>query len=460
MKKMLCSAAIAALCIVGTTTSAAGQSEPVSEPVSESVSEPMIGPPVPEELLRADAALAAADAPEAVPDPLAQAVAIATGSHPVVRRAVADEQVSESELRGAKWQRFPSFSVDALAVTRGNENSSQNGIAANLVLEQPLWTFGQIRNNIQRARSSLEASGHNIDDVQQQIALRTIGAYYNLALATKRAEILKDSLRQHERLLETISRRVEQEVSPRADLELAGSRAAQIEQDLAAVAGLRATAYSQLMELVGYADLDLGSVPAFDPDMTIPSQTELVGEAIACSPLLAGLRSQLDAVEAQRKVARSRLFPQLLGQATHNEITGTRVGVTVRLQTGNGLSRFSDIDAAAAQVVSAEYDISSAERDIREQVRSDYLTYEAGRNRSFASERATRSSDLVTASYQRQFITGRRTWLDVMNAVRESMTAKLTEADAQLAAMSAYSRLMIQSCRWQPAPIRQEEEYQ
>jgi adhesin transport system outer membrane protein len=146
-----------------------------------------------------------------------------------------------------------------------------------------------------------------------------------------------------------------------------------------------------------------------------------------------------------------------LAQASTNEITGTRAGVAVRVQTGNGLSQFSAVQSVEAQIVSAEFELATNEREIRELMRTDYLTYISGLNRALASERVSRSSELVTESYKRQFITGRRGWLDVMNAVRESMTAKLTEADAEIGTLAAYSRLMLRSCIWRPTPIAMED---
>lgn len=419
---------------------------------------PVYGPPIPAELRGELATVAGADLPPpGVPLALVRAVEIASSDHPVVSRALANRRASRSELRGAEWLRFPSLSVEALAVSQGSQTGDQNGIAANVVVEQPLYTFGRIDGTIDGARASLMANTYAIADAQTEIALRTVTAYFDLSLATRREEILQDALRQHERLLQTITRRVEQEVSPRADLELAGSRAAQIEQDLAAVAGLRATSYSQLQELVGYQEIDLGTVPTLDASLTLPLEEELIGAALGCSPRLKALRSLLGEVDAQRRVARSRLFPQLVAQASHNEITGTRFGVTLRVQTGNGLSQFAAVNTAEARVLSAEYEIDVAEREIRETIRADYLTYRSGLNRVTASVRATLSSELVTESYQRQFITGRRTWLDVMNAVRESMSARLTEGEAQLGAMAAYSRLMVRSCLWKPTPVNLEE---
>lgn len=418
-------------------------------------SEEVYGPPVPSELVIPEVTEAFL-LPVGIPTGLAQAVEVAAAQHPLIMRSVADRRSSFADLRGAKWQMYPSLSVEGLALAGGNTFGTQNSLAANLIVEQPLYTFGRIRATIDGAEAALDSSTYAVVDSQQEIAMRTVTAYFDLALATRREMVLKDALVQHQELLRTMDRRVKQEVSPRADLELAQSRAAQIEQDLASVSGLRSTSYSRLQELVGYAPVEFGSVPEFSANLITPTEDELIAMTLECSPRLKALQALRAEVDAERRAARSRLFPQFLAQASTNEITGTRAGVAVRVQTGNGLSQLSAVQSVEAQIVSAEFELATNERDIREQVRSDYLLYEAGLGRALASERATRSSELVTESYKRQFITGRRTWLDVMNAVRESMTANLTEADAELGTLAAYSRLMLRSCMWRPAPIAME----
>jgi len=53
--------------------------------------------------------------------------------------------------------------------------------------------------------------------------------------------------------------------------------------------------------------------------------------------------------------------------------------------------------------------------------------------------------------FLRQFAAGRRTWPEVLNAVREAATARLAEVEAEGNAVSAYLRLMLVSGHWRPA---------
>lgn len=428
--------------LVSPTSSWAGQDQPVYGPADENAvpkAEPVF-------------------VPKGIPNALVDAVAVASREHPLVQRALADRRARVAQLKGARWLQYPSVSVEGLAVSQGNQIGAQDGLAANIIVEQPLYSFGRIGGTIEAADAAVVTSTSAVVDAQVEIMLRTVAAYYDLALATEREAILKESLRQHNDLLDTIKARVTQEVSPQADLDLADSRVAQLEQDLAAVSGARATSFSRLQELVGYASINFGSIPRFDPAIELPSEESLVAAALECSPLLKSLRSTQREREAQRRVARSRLFPQIVAQGSNNEILGTRFGVALRLQTGNGLSQLSAVDSAKADIISAEFETATAEREIRELIRVDYMTFVAGRNRVSASLRASSSSDLVTESYKRQFIAGRRTWLDVMNAVRESTTASLTESEAELGALAAYTRLMARSCNWQTPPLVEIEE--
>jgi adhesin transport system outer membrane protein len=57
----------------------------------------------------------------------------------------------------------------------------------------------------------------------------------------------------------------------------------------------------------------------------------------------------------------------------------------------------------------------------------------------------------------RQFIAGRRSWLDVMNALREAINAQVGKTDAEIQAMAVSVRLLMRSGRWRPDFLRPEQ---
>lgn len=390
--------------------------------------------------------------PIAIPGSLDAAAASAAQTHPAVDGAEAEAEALAAEYRGAKWRRFPSLSVEVLSSTRGSTIADQDGIALNAALEQPIWLGGRISSEIQRAEASLRAGEDRVELARRQIVLDVVQAYYQVVLADQRLAVLEDSLEQHNELLASIGRRVKQEVSPLADLTLGRSRTAQVELDIASTKENRDSAQLRLVELTGGA--------AFEPSLPLPSVADLlppedmaVAEAMGCDPSLAALTNLVASAEAEGDFARSQLLPQVLLQLSQNEITGSRAAIVMRMQLGNGAAQFSAIDSADARVRQALARYAEAERQVREDMRRDYIQVRSARARIAAGELAAEASDAIVASYQRQFIAGRRSWLDVMNAVREAASARISEGDARVLVAQGTARILARTCRWQPVAV-------
>ncbi|RJY10073.1 TolC family protein [Aurantiacibacter aquimixticola] len=190
-------------------------------------------------------------APIAIPDPLDRAAVLAAATHPLVDAAEAEAEALGAELRAARWGRYPSASVEALAATEGSSFADEDGIALNAVLKQPLWAGWRITNEIDRARASLMVGLNRVDEAERDIVLRVTSAYHDYVLSAERADALETSLAEHNELLGAIGRRVEREVSPLADLTLGRSRTAQVELDLASAAEARDSALIRLLALTG-----------------------------------------------------------------------------------------------------------------------------------------------------------------------------------------------------------------
>ncbi len=418
---------MAALCLAGT---AYAQTE-------------VYGPAVPADIR--DAHRAPVEDPPAIPERLSEAVARAVTTYPSVQAAEAGIRASRADIRAAKWQRFPSVSIE------GRSFSDRTGnIDANIVVDQPLWTGGRISSTVDRAEAGQARAEAALEETETDIALRTLESYYEIARMARREAILRESLAEHERLVESMERRVAQEVSPQSDLALASSRAAQVRQELSLTQAQRYAALQRFAELVGSTAYDPGNVPNYDPQLHHPASEGAVTQAIACSPLRRRLEAEADIAEAERRLSVASIFPQLSAQYSRNEITGDRVGLVVRAQTNGGLSPLAAAEGARIRQQAAEIQIMTAEREIRERVILDVVENSSSRGRIESSGDAATSSATVTESFLRQFITGRRTWLDVMNAVRESATARIGLADAEISAMASAARILLRTCQWRP----------
>lgn len=370
-------------------------------------------------------------------------VVAAISSHPSIAAARANLRASGADLRAAKWQRFPSFSIEGMMLDEKN-----NARQASAVIDQPIWTGGRISSSISRAtaqgQAALAAYWEAVLEIELNVA-QNFREYHRLSL---RIDSLTDSLTQHRKLVQTMERRVAQEVSPLSDLELVRSRAAQVQQQVTVTTAQRRSVLQKLRELVG----DPGLIPAPPeklagelPELGVDTLTE---RTLAFDPSRHRLLSEAKAARAEASASRASILPQLSGQYSYNETYGHRVGLVLKAQSDGGLSRFASASAAKARQQSAELKVANVERDLRDRVISDLAEYDSARERLASTQTAADSTLRVTASYMRQFISGRRTWLDVMNAVRESSAAQNDAIDAEASALEAYDRLMMRSGSW------------
>jgi adhesin transport system outer membrane protein len=96
--------------------------------------------------------------------------------------------------------------------------------------------------------------------------------------------------------------------------------------------------------------------------------------------------------------------------------------------------------------------VGAVDLDVQTSLAADFAENRAARDRISSSRTAADSARAVTDSFQRQFVVGRRSWLDVMNTALEVTQAELARTDAEVSAMASAARIQLATCRWQPEP--------
>lgn len=329
-------------------------------------------------------------------------------------------------------------------------DQSGNRVQAQAVLDQPLWTGGRISATIGRASARENAALASYDEAILNIAVATSQAFFDVHRWRARVAILKASLTQHDGMVASMERRVEQEASPLSDLELVRSRSLQIEQQLYQAKAQEGAAASRLRELIGDPFFVIGALPPPPPSWPRFADDDITGQALAFSPQLKRLRFDAQGAGAEARIARASILPQLNGQYTYSDSYGHRVGLVLKAQSDGGLSRFVAADAAGQRVQASELQIAAGERQLRDQVVSLLRDYEASASRLDGSVAAAGSAQRIMESYMRQYTSGKRTWLDVMNAVREATTAETDVVDARSSAQSSLTRILLLSGQWTP----------
>jgi adhesin transport system outer membrane protein len=373
----------------------------------------------------------------------------AVQTHPSIAAAKAAANAAGADVRAAKWQRFPNFSIEGFLF-----DQSRNSLQAQAVVDQPLWTGGRISASIERAGARQSAALAVYNETILAIAQSTAQSFYEVQRWRERGTLLVISLEQHERMVASMERRVAQEVSPLSDLELARARALQIGQQIYQADAQKRSALTRFYELIGDSSVTLGTLPPSPASWPKLEDADVTAEALSFSPSLQRLRSEAKSAGAEAHIARASILPQLSGQYSYSENFGHRVGVALKVQSDGGFSRFAAADAANQRMRASELQISAGERQLRDELQALLREYEAATLRLDGSQSAASAAQRVMESYMRQFTSGRRTWLDVMNAVREATSAEIDALDARIAAQSSLVRISLLSGRWTPQPVK------
>jgi adhesin transport system outer membrane protein len=160
--------------------------------------------------------------------------------------------------------------------------------------------------------------------------------------------------------------------------------------------------------------------------------------------------------------ARAALSPEVVVRAERqfgnysfrNARPENRVFIGVSSQFGAGLSTFSNIRGASAQYDAALLEVDAQHRNITEQVMADYALATESKARLEALQASLDAAGDVAKSYDRQFLAGRKSWLDVMNAARELAQLETQIADIRSAQVVATWRLALLTNADIPGSIR------
>lgn len=358
-------------------------------------------------------------------------------SHPAIQTKGALSNAAQADVDAANWQKYPTPSLEA-AMINGQRPSTY------FQLKQPLWTAGRITAGIDAAGFRQQGAAAEMAETQREIALRVIAAFTEAQRQQARQTFAIKSVREHEKLLRLITRRVETQVSPDVDKGFAQSRLFQSMNDLSLVTQQLSHALNQLSQLTGKSVLRVTPVSTETIDIPAKRSTAM-DQALTSSPTLVRIAAEEEAAQADIESKKSAYMPQVSARYAKSFAAGgdSQLMLVLEAQPGAGLSAQSGVDAAIAKRESIRLSREVATRDLKEQLTTDWDALLAARLRQENAEQAKRMAGDVFDSYARQYTLGRKTWIDVLNAVRESAQAEMATADAAAEVLAAVQRLRL-----------------
>lgn len=392
-------------------------------------------------------AAAVSSAPLAVERLIRDAIA----QHPVVLSARSLEKASVEDLDVARLQRYPALSVQSEITGSGRANV--------VSVEQPLWNGGRLQARINAAASTSSAQSARTQEALYETALRVVDAWQALLHAHEREREIRATLDELDKYSALIQRRVDARVSPPIDMELVTARTLQVRVDLQVARASQRVAQARLAQLLGSGRAVDGLLDGMPMDRQVASalaslKAGLDGSlesAVNLHPTVRKTVQQSQSLKYDLEAQKAAQWPEVYARVqkqfaiSGSAVTSSNVFVGLRYQPGAGFSSLAQAKSAQARADSLEQSIDAVRRDIRDLLQTDIEELSSARGRVGVLQQAVGSSALVLDSYVRQFVAGRRTWQEVLNAVRENGDNRLALVDAQSLLLGSVYRTRVRT---------------
>jgi adhesin transport system outer membrane protein len=269
--------------------------------------------------------------------------------------------------------------------------------------------------------------------------------------------IAEKYVKEFEKLIHSIERRVDAEINPGSELLLAKARWAQAVKDLTQARSQKDKSRATLHEVLGRQNIEL-----IYPDITpkqLKSLETFQSDALALSRELVRYKAQIDIAEAEIAQKKSELYPRVFIRQDHTQ--GNLYGVLpvnqtllgMEISTGAGLSYMTEIQAALARKEAAQAQSIAAERSITERIQTLWIDTNHNTQQLPNVKQYKDAAVAVAQSYARQFPIGRKSWFEVQNAQREAFTAEVEWSDLRWSTFMLQTQLEVEAGELTPSAL-------
>lgn len=357
---------------------------------------------------------------------LAAALRATMTYNPAIKGKQAELNAQQHGIASAKAGRYPSLNAQA-------DNVSDSNGQATLRLDQPLWAFGKIDAGIDYATASFNAEKWGLLQVQRQLIEDTAAAYAKIDGIKQRALVAQTNIDEHQRLYQRIERRQKGQLASQADVRLAYSRLLQAKATLQQIQGELLVAHNELQALT---QISVSTEGAVSPELAVlPCCSSIEQLAISNSADIRFKRLRMDVVRLDVKQEKLASTPTIYMRAEHDigninsNIDRTRAGLVIEGHfDGMGFVAKGRVNSAKSRLKAAQYDLDNVVNDVRRRVSTLMLNRAVQEELSASQKLSVEAIAATRESFLRQYKTGRKSWVEVLNTQRE-----FTESRLQLA---------------------------
>lgn len=331
-----------------------------------------------------------------------------------------------------------SGTIDIAAETRNTDNAVFPTTLA-LNATQPLYTGGQVANATEAAEKRITGAEVLLIATEQIVLLDTVTAFADVLRDLELVEFNENTVRVLSEQLRAAEERFEVGEVTRTDVEQARARLSAAQASLAAQRGALETSRQAYARVVGRAPGILKPLP---PIPELPdAEDAAVAIALRNEPNLVAARIERDASGSDVRAAIGALLPQIAVTGSLSQVDtfddpfdGTQaasVGLTITLPFYTGGANYSAVRQQQAEVEVADANITSAIRDVIEDVGNAWSALRVSRAEIRAGQLEVRAAQLAFEGVQEEAKVGARTTLDVLDAEEEVLEAKAGLAAAR-----------------------------
>ena len=379
--------------------------------------------------------------------------AAANRSHPLLQAARLEAQAGTIDVAAIERQRWPTLS----AVVESDTGNTSSLPSHSLRVQQIVWDAGLVSSRVTEAENQVTISKLRVQLQQRQIFLQISNAWQSMWAAHARVQVAQKTMDRLNGFRVQMQRRVDAEASSRIDLVFANSRQLQTQVELDAAQRNLKVALLKLEQLSGEANLrqrlpalaPFPALPAAAPFLQQLQQTDWVDLAVR-APAVQIARSDVVSAHNRLRTKEAEKWPQLyvrldvpIGNNYFNANNSTVVFAGLSYTPGAGFANLVEAQALSTRVAKSEQGVEVAMKDIQETMQNDREEFLNAYAQISALEKSVAGSDMVLASFERQFQANRKTWLDLLNQVRELAQNEYALVDAQASLVGSRLRLEI-----------------
>ena len=384
---------------------------------------------------------------------LSQLLQAAADTYPMLVAARTETRATAQDVTATERLRWPTVTA-TVESDSGNLRSYPNKV---IQVDQTLWDAGRNSARINEAKVVANISLIKVYLQQQDVFLQIVNAWQNMIASRERLKVADRTLKRLQDYQQQMRRRVQAEASPVIDLELVDSRLLQTDVERNAAKTSLQVALTRLTQFSGEEDLNRRYASAYYADSL--SQTDYFADELnrmdwfqlaAAHPSVAKARHEVNQVKERLHAKNAEAFPQVFARVYKplsgipgNPDTSTTAFLGLRYSPGAGFANIVEAQAMGTRVASSEQAVQAAMRDVQQSFENDREEFANSRSRMVALLKSVQGSEKVLESYQRQFQAGRKSWLDLLNAVRELAQNEYALADAKAGMVAAMNRLQI-----------------